>query len=93
MDAQRVLFIGGSGIISSACSDLVVARGHELFILNRSFSKKYSVPAGATVLQADIYADESRLATLLGGHRFDVIVDYLAYTVNDIERDLRIAYE
>src|SRR6266508_2848769 len=87
---MEILFIGGTGIISSACADLTVAQGHELFILNRSISKKYPVPQGATVLQADVYTDEARLARLLAGHHFDVVVDYLAYTVNDIERDLRL---
>jgi nucleoside-diphosphate-sugar epimerase len=87
---MKILFIGGTGIISSACSDLTVARGHELFVLNRSMSKKYPIPQGATVLKADVYADEARLATILAGHRFDAVVDYLAYTVNDIERDLRL---
>lgn len=87
---MKLLFIGGTGIISSACSDLAVARGHELFVLNRSMSKKYPIPQGATVLQADVNRDEARLATLLAGHRFDAVVDYLAYTVNDIERDLRL---
>jgi nucleoside-diphosphate-sugar epimerase len=87
---MKILFIGGTGIISSACADLCVARGHELFILNRSLSKKYPVPQGATVLRADVYTDEARLARLLDGHRFDAVVDYLAFTVNDIERDLRL---
>ena len=87
---MKILFIGGTGIISSACSDLSVARGHELFILNRSISKKYPIPKGATVLQADVYRDEARLVKLLADHRFDAVVDYLAYTVNDIERDLRL---
>jgi nucleoside-diphosphate-sugar epimerase len=87
---MKILFIGGTGVISSACSDLAVARGHELFVLNRSLSKKYPVPQGATVLQADIYADETRIAKLLAGHHFEAVVDYLAYTVNDIERDIRL---
>lgn len=87
---MKILFIGGTGIISSACAELSIARGHELFILNRSISKKYPVPQGATVLRADVYTDEARLARLLDGHRFDAVVDYLAFTVTDIERDLRL---
>lgn len=87
---MKILFIGGTGVISSACADLAVERGHELFILNRSISKKYPVPQGTTVLQADVYTDEARLARLLDNHRFEVVVDYLAFTVNDIERDLRL---
>jgi nucleoside-diphosphate-sugar epimerase len=87
---MKILFIGGTGIISSACSELVLARGHELFLLNRSLSKKYPVPEGATVWQADVYADEARLARLLADQHFDAVVDYIAYTVEDIERDLRL---
>jgi nucleoside-diphosphate-sugar epimerase len=33
---MKILFIGGTGLISSACSELAVERGHELFLLNRS---------------------------------------------------------
>jgi len=34
--AKKLLFIGGTGLISSACSELAVQRGMELTILNRS---------------------------------------------------------
>jgi nucleoside-diphosphate-sugar epimerase len=67
-----------------------VARGHDLYLLNRAVSRKLPVPEGATVLQADIHAAEEHLATLLADHRFDAVVDYLAYGLQDIERDLRL---
>ena len=87
---MKLLFIGGTGLISSACSDLAIQRGHELFLLNRGASTKYPIPAGATVLRADLHADESHLADLLAGHRFDAVVDFLAFTPADVERDLRL---
>jgi nucleoside-diphosphate-sugar epimerase len=87
---MKILFIGGTGIISSACSDLVLARGHELFLVNRSVSRKYPVPDGATVLQADVHTDENRLGRLLAGQHFDVVVDFIAFIAEDIERDLRL---
>jgi nucleoside-diphosphate-sugar epimerase len=87
---MKILFIGGTGLISSACSDLAVSRGHELFILNRSTSRMYPLPEGATLLQGDIHADEAQLASLVSGRRFDAVVDYIAFSVNDIERDLRL---
>ena len=90
---MKLLFIGGTGLISSACSELAVRHRHELFILNRSASKKYPPPKGCTILQADIRADETALATLVAGHRFDAVVDFIAYTVEDVERDLRIFRE
>ena len=90
---MKILIIGGTGLISSACSDLAMERGHELFIVNRSTSMHYSVPDGATVLQADVYTEEARLASQLAGHRFDAVVDFLAYTAKDIERDIRLFRE
>ena len=87
---MRILFIGGTGILSSACSFLALARGYELLLVNRSVSRKIPVPEGAAVLQADIYREEDRMAALLKGHRFDAVVDFLAFTPQDIERDLRL---
>jgi nucleoside-diphosphate-sugar epimerase len=87
---MKILFIGGTGLISSACSELAVARGHELFILNRSVSTKYPIPKGATLLQGDIHADASHLSKLLADHRFDAVVDFIAFTVEDVERDMNL---
>lgn len=64
---MQILSIGGTGVISSACSNLVAARGHELFVLNRSTSKMYPLPVGATLLEGDIHADEAQLASLVAG--------------------------
>jgi nucleoside-diphosphate-sugar epimerase len=87
---MKLLFLGGTGLISSACSDLAIARGHELYLLNRSTSTKYPTPTGATLLRADLHADETQLAGLLDSHRFDAVVDFMAFTADDIERDLRL---
>ena len=87
---MKILFIGGTGVISSACSDLVAARGHELFVLNRSTSRMYPLPESSTLLKGDIHADEAQLASLVAGYHFDAVVDYIAFSVSDIERDLRL---
>jgi len=87
---MKILFIGGTGIISSACANLAIERGHELFLVNRSASKMIPSPKGATVLQADVHTEETRLAKLLVDQHFDAVVDYIAFTVDDIERDLRL---
>jgi nucleoside-diphosphate-sugar epimerase len=87
---MKILLIGGTGLISSACSELAIARGHELFILNRSASTKYPLPKGATLFKGDVHADEANLSTLLASHHFDAVVDFIAFTVNDIERDIRL---
>lgn len=87
---MKLLFIGGTGVISSACSDLAIERGHELFLLNRSVSTKYPAPKYATILQADIHADQQYLTALLAGHHFDAVVDFIAFSPQDIERDISL---
>jgi len=87
---MKILFIGGTGLISSACSELAIRRGYESFILNRSASTKHPLPPDAILLKGDIHADETHLASLMAGHRFDAVVDFLAFTVKDIERDIRL---
>ena len=87
---MKILFIGGTGIISSACSALAIARGHELILLNRSVSKKIPVPEGATFMQGDVYTEEARLDRVLADHHFDAVVDFVAFAAPDIERDRRL---
>lgn len=86
---MRILFVGGTGVISSACSRLAVERGHDLYLLNRGETTKRPVPPGARVLHGDIRDAESAGAAL-GGRTFDVVVDWIAYTPDHIEADLRL---
>ena len=85
---MNVLFIGGTGIISSACSRLAVQRGINLTLLTRG-RRVAEVVEGAEVVNADIN-DESATTRALHGRRFDVIVNWIAFTPADIERDLNL---
>lgn len=87
---MKVLFVGGTGLISSACSQLAVDRGIDLFILNRSRSHKYDVPAGAHLLVGDFHTDRAAMAEMLNGHHFDAVVDWIAFTPADIEADIAL---
>ena len=84
---MKILFIGGTGIISSACAELAVRRGHDLFLLNRSESRKYPVAEGAHEIVADVHGPEQELSKLLSGYHFDAVVDFIAFTEQDIQRD------
>src|SRR5258708_4686808 len=87
---MKVLFIGGTGLISSACAELAIQRGHELLILNRAMSAKHGAPQGATLLTADVHAGPAGLSRLLNGYHFDAVVDFIGFSVQDIERDLNV---
>jgi nucleoside-diphosphate-sugar epimerase len=84
---MRVLFIGGTGIISSACSRLARERGMELTLLNRGETRR-DVPAGAEVLRADAY-DPAAVAAALGDRTFDAVVNWIAYVPENVEADIR----
>ena len=84
---MKVLFIGGTGLISSACTQLAVERGVDLFLLNRGSHPDRAF--GATPIIADL-RDEAAVERALAGHRFDAVVDWIAFTPDDIERDLRL---
>ena len=84
---MKVLFIGGTGLISSACSRLAIERDIDLFLLNRGMHP--DTPAGATSIVADA-RDQDATARALADHRFDAVVDWIAYTPADVERDLRL---
>jgi nucleoside-diphosphate-sugar epimerase len=87
---SKILFIGGTGLISSACAELALARGHELHMLVRGRSDRYSVPAGVRVLHGDLRADPDGVARLLAAERFDSVVDWVAYTPQHVEDDIRV---
>ncbi len=87
---MKLLFVGGTGLISSACSELAVRRGHELTLLNRSTSRKYAVPIGAQVITADVHSGPEDIAPQLAERTFDAVVDFIAFTTADIERDLAL---
>jgi nucleoside-diphosphate-sugar epimerase len=84
---MKILFSGGTGIISSACSQLAVERGHELYLLNRGQTTKRPVPEGAHVLHGDIRDRDSARAAL-ADHTFDAVVDWIAFTIDHVETDL-----
>jgi len=84
---MKALFIGGTGNISTSVSRMAVEQGVELYLLNRGTREVY-IP-GAHSIVGDINAPDA-VAKALDGHTFDVVVNWIAYTVEDIERDLAL---
>jgi nucleoside-diphosphate-sugar epimerase len=78
---MKVLFIGGTGIISTACVQLAVNRGMEVTVLNRS--RRGPQRAGALQVTADIN-HPGEVASALGDRTFDSVVDFLSFTPEEI---------
>ncbi len=88
---MKVLFIGGTGNISTACTRLAAERGIEMTLLNRG-QRAAELPKGVGSITADV-ACEAAVAEALGTQTFDAVVDWIAFTPADIERDIRLFRE
>lgn len=86
----KVLFIGGTGIISSACSRLAVEQGIQLYHLNRGQTSR-PIPDAVIQLTGDARARGS-YQTALGDHNFDVVVQWIGFTPEHIELDIEILH-
>jgi len=84
---MRVLFIGGTGIISTACTRLAIERGIDLTLLTRG--RRAPVVAGVKALAADI-EDRDAAVRALGDATFDAVVDWIAYEPAHVERDIAL---
>ncbi len=84
---MKVLFIGGTGVISSACTRLAVEQGVELTLLNRGRTQR-DIPIGVEILHGDM--DDASGAAALAGRTWDAVVNWIAYTPDQIQRDIAL---
>lgn len=73
---MKILVTGGTVFVSRYAAEYFIARGHDVFVLNRGSKPQ---PAGAT----PVIADRNDLRNLLKRHYFDAVLDVTAYNAND----------
>jgi nucleoside-diphosphate-sugar epimerase len=83
---RTILFLGGTGVISTAAAERAAALGHRLTILNRGRSTR-PVPEGVEVLAADV-RDAASVREALGRREFDAVADFIAYTPDQAQAGL-----
>ncbi len=88
---MKVLFIGGTGNLSIACTRLALEKGFEVYHLNRG---KTENPFGDAVISihADVN-DRQSIANAIQDHNFDVVANFIAYVSDDIRRDFEIFHD
>lgn len=89
MTPLKVLFIGGSGTISSACTALAVRSGIRLYVLQRGQTVAWPLPVGATPLRGDI-RDPDSARTAIGSLEFDAVVNWNAFTADHVRSDIAL---
>ena len=83
---MKILFMAAPGVISSACTQLALARGFDVTLLNRGRQPAWP---GARQIKADI-SDATATAKALGDERWDSVVDYISFTPADIEQRIAL---
>jgi nucleoside-diphosphate-sugar epimerase len=89
MSELKVLFIGGSGVISSACARVAVESGIDLYVLNRGQSTGRPLPAGVHEMRADV-RNLASVRDVMKDHEFDSVVDFVAFTPDHVRGDIEI---
>ena len=84
---MRVLFIGGTGIISSGCAKRLAERADvSLSFMVRGRTDR-PVPKGVEVIQGDV-REPASVRAALGARTFDAVVNWVAFTIPHIEADI-----
>jgi len=87
---MKVLFIGGTGNISTAVSKLSIEKGIELYHINRG--KSPAKIKGVNSIVGDIN-DFDDINEKLKQHTWDVVVNWIAFAPEDIERDFKLFHK
>jgi nucleoside-diphosphate-sugar epimerase len=85
---MKVLFIGGTGNLSTACTRRALAKNMEVFHLNRG-TRPDKTPPGVTVLHADI-RNPGEVKKAAAGLKFDSVVQFLAFRPEHVEADMEL---
>ncbi len=91
---MKLLFIGGTGNISAACTCAALDRGAEVFHFNRGSTpvqgrRGERIRREVTSIRGDI-RNPVQAAALLAEYRFDAVVDWVAYTPDHINADIEL---
>ncbi len=87
---MKVLFIGGTGTISTAITKELLEQKHEVYLINRGTRKElFQEYANITYITLDIHNEED-VKKAINHLSFDVVADFIAFTPLQVERDYRI---
>ncbi len=77
-NSKKILVTGGTVFVSRFIAEYYVAKGHEVYVLNRNNRPQSE---GVKLIQADRHD----LGEILRPYHFDVVIDVAAYTGEDID--------
>lgn len=89
MSQLKVLFIGGSGIISTSCVREAVRQGIDVTVLNRGTSNLRRLPEDVTRLTADSNNPDS-VREAIGDAHYDAVVNWVNFVPEQVRRDIEL---
>jgi nucleoside-diphosphate-sugar epimerase len=85
---MKILFVGGTGTISLACTRAALKRGYEVYHLNRG-TRPDLVPDNVRTLIADI-RNQDQTREVLKGLSFNCLVNWVGYIPDHVRQDIEI---
>lgn len=87
---MKILCIGGSGIISNACTHEALAQSMQVYHLNRGITNAIR-PTPPTVVQltADI-RNTNEVASIIQNMHFDAVIDFISFEPEHIEQNIKL---
>ncbi len=86
---MKILFIGGTGTLSTACAKACVSAGMDVHLLLRG-TRNHRVPSGANVIQCDLRKEPKQAADLLKGQEWDCVADFVLYEPEHTRQDVEL---
>ena len=80
---MKLLLVGGTGVLSTAITREALKHDIEVYMINRGHHVEL-IPPAVHLLKADIH-DEKKVTSLLEGLFFDVVIDCICFTKEQIE--------
>jgi nucleoside-diphosphate-sugar epimerase len=88
VSVMKILFIGGTGNISTACSREALKMNVDLHVITRGNRKPPGMD-GAHFLHCDVN-DKDAFKKQIRGNQYDVVVNFIAYEPSEVSRDISL---
>lgn len=85
---MKILFIGGTGVLSRDIVNLSVKSGYDVYLLNRG-SHNECMPKACHYIKGDI-RNSVECKEILSKYYFDVVADFVSYNVEQIKTTIDI---
>lgn len=82
---MQILIIGGTGVLSSAVTEVAIKKSIKITMINRG---NHSIPQNVELIKSD-RKNFNFIKKSLQGKTFDAVMDFLCYSDNDTEESVR----